>query len=261
MKKTLALTLLAFSSTSFAVTVPLDLSQPSWTPYSYILGGQPAGNLALSNANQTVTQTVNADPSLYRNNLNQTNYSMDGTWQVNTIGDDDFIGFVFGYQNDHQYYVMDWKAGTQSYRGTAQEGFRILKIDADSRDDLDLYDFWGSNTVTGYSTILTSTYGDIGWAPNTEYDFHLDFRKTTSDIAIKVKHGELTLWDIVLVDNTFMSGEFGFYNFSQGRVEYSGFERTGGVPGEVPIPAAAFMFAPALLGFMGFRRRAKNLAA
>jgi hypothetical protein len=32
-------------------------------------------------------------------------------------------------------------------------------------------------------------------------------------------------------------------------------------PSAVPIPAAAFMFAPALLGFMGLRRRAKNLAA
>lgn len=29
----------------------------------------------------------------------------------------------------------------------------------------------------------------------------------------------------------------------------------------VPIPAAAFLFAPALLGFMGLRRKAKNLAA
>lgn len=29
---------------------------------------------------------------------------------------------------------------------------------------------------------------------------------------------------------------------------------------EVPIPAAAFLFAPALLGFMGFRRRAQNKA-
>ena len=28
----------------------------------------------------------------------------------------------------------------------------------------------------------------------------------------------------------------------------------------VPIPAALFMFAPALLGFMGFRRKAKNVA-
>ena len=31
--------------------------------------------------------------------------------------------------------------------------------------------------------------------------------------------------------------------------------------GEVPIPAAAFMFAPALLGFMGLRRKAKNSLA
>lgn len=30
---------------------------------------------------------------------------------------------------------------------------------------------------------------------------------------------------------------------------------------EVPVPAAAFLFAPALLGFMGFRRKAKNVAA
>ena len=33
------------------------------------------------------------------------------------------------------------------------------------------------------------------------------------------------------------------------------------LPSEVPIPAAAFMFAPALLGFMGLRRKAKKTAA
>lgn len=30
---------------------------------------------------------------------------------------------------------------------------------------------------------------------------------------------------------------------------------------EVPVPAAAFLFAPALLGFLGLRRKAKNTAA
>jgi len=29
----------------------------------------------------------------------------------------------------------------------------------------------------------------------------------------------------------------------------------------VPVPAAVFLFAPALLGFLGFRRRAKNSVA
>ncbi|HHA19654.1 MAG TPA: hypothetical protein ENK70_08120, partial [Methylophaga sp.] len=39
------------------------------------------------------------------------------------------------------------------------------------------------------------------------------------------------------------------------------YEEVGNVLPEVPIPAAAFMFAPALLGFMGLRRRAKNTIA
>ena len=38
------------------------------------------------------------------------------------------------------------------------------------------------------------------------------------------------------------------------------FQYGAGTPGQVPIPAAAFMFAPALLGFMGLRRKAKNKA-
>jgi len=33
-----------------------------------------------------------------------------------------------------------------------------------------------------------------------------------------------------------------------------------GVPNAVPLPAAVFMLAPALLGFMGLRRKAKNTA-
>jgi hypothetical protein len=32
-------------------------------------------------------------------------------------------------------------------------------------------------------------------------------------------------------------------------------------PSPVPLPAAAFLFAPALLGFMGLRRKAKNSVA
>jgi hypothetical protein len=255
MNKTLALTLLTLSTTSFAEVVPVDLA--SWTADSYVLGGQPAGNWVVAGDNNSVTQTVNADPSLFRNNINQTSYSIDGSWKSGG-GDDDFIGFVFGYQNDHQYYVMDWKATTQSYAGIANEGFRILKIDAASRSDLVLTDFWGSNT--GNSSILESSYGsDKGWVANKNYDFHLDFFTNPGEIAVQVKDGATTLWNVVVNDLTFTSGEFGFYNFSQAAVQYSGFEQTGGtVVGAVPIPAAAFLFAPALLGFMGLRRKTKN---
>ena len=67
---------------------------------------------------------------------------------------------------------------------------------------------------------------------------------------------------------------FGFALASLSRDGYGEFLTAGGTiyystvdegsvppPNAVPLPAAAFMFAPALLGFMGLRRKAKNSVA
>lgn len=67
------------------------------------------------------------------------------------------------------------------------------------------------------------------------------------------KYGELH--GVIILEGLFDS--FSFTHTSEG---WHGF--TVGAAGiapvsEVPIPAAAFMFAPALLGFMGLRRKAK----
>ena len=207
----------------------LDLS--SWTAYTYDLsGGQAVGKWVLSDNKITVIQKINADPSFFLNNINQTSYKMDGSFRVKTTGDDDFIGFVFGYQNDHQFYIFDWKQTTQNANGygLTNEGFRILKIDADSRNDLTLYDFWQSNTAN--STILASSFGDDkGWEDNKFYDFHLEFSPGTFTVVIYVGGTDIELWNITIDDDSYNSGQFGFYNFSQENVEYSGFEQTGGV--------------------------------
>lgn len=251
MKKIILAIITIFCVPALAFAVPLDLS--SWSADTYDLsGGQSAGNWALSSGNTTVTQTVNADPSVYLNNLNQTSYEMDGQWRVKTGSDDDFMGFVFGYQNDHQFYVLDWKQNTQNaYGGYAYEGFRILKVDAASRSGLDLIDFWRSNTSD--SAILASSYGGSkGWADNTSYKFHLDFEPgvfsvTVSDLV------DNTLWDVTVNDSAYTSGQFGFYNFSQQAVEYSGFEQTGGHT--VPEPGTMLLLGSGILGFIGFRKK------
>jgi len=56
-----------------------------------------------------------------------------------------------------------------------------------------------------------------------------------------------------------VTGGTTLYRASNNQVSLVSYETIG--VSEVPIPAAAFMFAPALLGFLGFRRKAKNTVA
>jgi len=239
---------------SSAMADPIDLS--SWSAFDFNPPGyQPGSNWALSADNFSVTQTINADPSFYLNNLSQTSYQMDGKWMVQTGSDDDFIGFVFGYQNSSNFYLFDWKQGQQDYVGTtAYEGFTIKRIAAASAGDLTLSDFW-SSTGHANSTVLASSYGsDKGWADLTEYDFHLDFQPGV--FSVSVMQGATTLWDVTVNDGAFGYGQFGFYNFSQEMVNYSGFEQTGGVPG-VPEPTTMILMGIGLAG-IGISRKLRK---
>jgi hypothetical protein len=254
MKKLLSITcaaalLLIFGSTAFAS--PIDLS--AWYAHDFNpAGGQPGSNWALSADNFSVTQEINADPSFYLNGLSQTNYSMDGSWRVLTQSDNDFMGFTFGRQNASNFYLFDWKQGQQDYVGTtAFEGFSIKKFSALSEGDFTLSDFW-SSTGHANSSVLASNYGaGKGWADLTTYDFHLDFAPGV--FSITVMDGMTTLWDVTVNDGSFGHGEFGFYNFSQEMVQYSGFEQTGGEI-VVPEPATMILFGIGLAG-IGLRRK------
>ena len=135
MKKHLVVAILAvFTGLTIAASVayaePINLS--SWSALTLNFpGGQGAENWALEPGNTAVTQTINADPSFYLNKVNQTSYTMKGSWQVLPAGagDDDYMGFAFGYQNSSKFYLFDWKQGTQGYVGrTATEGMTIKKF-------------------------------------------------------------------------------------------------------------------------------------
>jgi len=245
----------------FAQAGPVNLSSWSALTLDYS-SGQPAGNWVISADNTSVIQTVNADPSFFLNNLNQTSYSMDGTWKVETGSDDDYMGFVFGYQNSSNFYLFDWKQGNQSYVSTyANEGMTIKKMTGATGNgltDLSLAEFWENRNDYGDMDVLATNHGsDKGWADNVLYDFHLDFNLNPGEIHIIVKRDAAVLWDHTLTDTTFTSGQFGFYNYSQERVRYAGFEQTGGVV-VVPAPGALLLGSMGV-GVIGWLRKRRML--
>ena len=196
----------------------LDLG--TWSVVQYELQSQPDANWVLESGNTVARQTVNADASSLLSDTQFSNDRIDGTWRVATSGDDDYMGFVFGYQDDQHYYLFEWKRGNQNDPlGFAERGMSVKVVNADS--PLTGFDFWPS--AGNGDRVESLFHNTIPWQDNTEYGFTLEFQ--AGEFTITVSQGETVLETISIVDDTYTTGGFGFYNYSQGSVLYSGFTR------------------------------------
>ena len=222
----LALLIFCFSCSKKFGEGTVDLSE--WKAANYNVQEQPYAEWVLSEDKLSVTQTVNADPSVFVSDLNLGKTSIQGTWYVNSRDDDDFIGFVFAYQDPGHFYLFDWKGAEQ---GSARQGMAIKIVSAPFKgpDSGNLEanlpftktDLWPTDGSEGKVTLLQFE-STVGWQYQKPYKFQLDFRPGV--FRIMVKDGEQILFDKTLEDNTYQSGKFGFYNYSQGGVVYEGFE-------------------------------------
>jgi hypothetical protein len=122
--------------------------------------------------------------------------------------------------------------------------------------DLSLAEFWNNDkdTFGDMSVLATNHSSTAGWVQSVIYDFELVFNEIADQITVKVSQGATELWNETVVDSTFTSGQFGFYNYSQRQVSYAGFEQEGGVIVDVLEPSTLALIALGLLA-LGARLR------
>jgi len=258
-------TILTLGVVSIGQAGLVDLN--TWTAESYpSVSGFGAGSWNVSGTGDSVYQSVNGQPTLFYSDFNSFGSSFTGSIDVGADSDDDFIGFVLGFNpgdstnSSADYLLIDWKRGTQPYNfgapsttpgSTADVGLSVSRVTGLPTAD----EFWGhtdfsDHTGGGVEELQRAiNLGSTGWNYD-PYEFTFDFGPNDLEVYV---NGVLEL-DIT---GSFNDGRFGFYNFSQAKVTYSGFEKDVG-NFSVPEPSILALMGFGILGLGLSRRKMKK---
>jgi hypothetical protein len=233
-------------SASLALLAPLSAHAAAVDLSGWKENGYPnnsAGTWTVQGAgNDSVLQSINGRPTVFFNDGNNAQgKELAGEITVETSFDDDFIGFVLGYQDGEitstnaDFWLIDWKQGNQDGQ-TA--GLALSHVFGDlSGLNTGTTGAWWQHSGPINEVQRGNTLGTTGWADNATNEFTLEF---TSSLIKVVVDGNTEL-EFTSADNggaAFTDGSFGFYNFSQSSVRYAGITEDVAPSAPVPLPAS-----------------------
>ncbi|XP_050537830.1 cartilage oligomeric matrix protein [Daktulosphaira vitifoliae] len=186
-------------------------------------------NWVIYNKGAEFVQTMNSDPGLAVGFDAFSGVDFEGTFFVDTDSDDDYVGFVFSYQNNHKFYTVMWKKGQQTYwqatpfRAVAEPGIQIKAVHSETGPGQMLRNsLWSTDSTDKQVKLLWKDPRNVGWKSKTAYRWILLHRPKIGLIRLRITEGQNIVTDSGNVfDFTFKGGRLGVFCFSQEMIIWS----------------------------------------
>ncbi|RWS06105.1 thrombospondin-4-like protein, partial [Leptotrombidium deliense] len=129
------------------------------------------------NQGAEIIQTQNSDPGMavgIEHSFGGVDF--EGTFFIDTTIDDDYVGFVFSYQDNRHFYSVMWKKNYQTYwqptpfRAVADPGIQLKLINSNTGPGKMLRNsMWHTGNTTNQVTLLWKDPRNVGWKERVPY--------------------------------------------------------------------------------------------
>ena len=144
--------------------------------------------------------------------------NFNGTFNTSSEIDDDYIGFVFGFQDPSYFYVVYASKFNASNNFMTNYQFRITQVNSITGlngPDMRLAILNETSSIPNQTEILWQDKVDRGWLPNKEYTWNLKIRPLNGQLRLELFEDSVPLFDTGILNSNITQGRLGVFSLSQ----------------------------------------------